>query len=82
MPKVKNAEVKSVQISAKCSDLCFTTLLDEHGETVAYKEGYVPSFMPDDHYGDYIILDIDVETGTIKNWRVPSSKQMIKDLED
>lgn len=31
-------------------------------------EGNVPSFMPGKHYGDYVMLDIDVSTGRIVNW--------------
>jgi len=30
--------------------------------------------MPGDHYGDYLILNIDLETGQITNWRKPSAE--------
>lgn len=36
-------------------------------------ENYVPSFMPGDHFGDYIILDI-AEDGAIANWPHHGSK--------
>ncbi len=71
--KVKKNEeievtVKTVRINAKCSDLCITELIDEKGSSIVECDGYVPGFMPGDHYGDYIILDIDMETGKILNW--------------
>lgn len=28
-------------------------------------------FFPEQHYGDYLIFDIDIETGLIKNWVKP-----------
>jgi hypothetical protein len=34
--------------------------------------------MPGEHYGDYIILDIDIDTGVIKNWKKPT-KEVIKE---
>jgi hypothetical protein len=72
--------VKIISISAKCSDLCFVSARDEKGEVIAERDGYVPNFMPDEHWGDYIILDIDRETGQILNWKVPSSERVLKDL--
>lgn len=38
------------------------------GERVAAKSGYVPGFFPGEHYGDYLLLDIDGE-GRIAGWR-------------
>jgi hypothetical protein len=64
-----------VSISAKCSDLCFVSVEDGKGNLlVDGYDGYVPAFMPDEHYGDYVILDIDVKTGKILNWRKEASK--------
>lgn len=57
-----------LSISAKCSDLYSHTLTKKDGSKVYY-DGYVPSFFPDDHFGDYIILDIDPYTGRILNWK-------------
>ncbi len=42
---------------------CFQN--DEEVHTTV--EDYVPSYMPGNHYGDYVILDID-DSGKIKNW--------------
>lgn len=60
---------KTVKISAKCSDLCFTELLDAKGKTLFSNDGYVPDFFPDEHFGDYVVLEIDLATGKILNWR-------------
>lgn len=69
-------KITTVSISAKCSDLCSTQLKDAAGKTLVDHSGYVPDFMPGEHYGDYVILDIDVATGVIKNWKKPSQKTM------
>lgn len=56
-----------VRISAKCSDLCHTQVIDKDNLIMEH-DGYVPDFMPDEHYGDYVMLDIDASTGKILNW--------------
>ena len=58
-----------VKIVAKCSDLCDTTVVDANGNTIAYHDGYVPEFMPGEHDGDYVMLDIEIKTGRILNWK-------------
>lgn len=65
----------TIQICAKCSDLCSVTLLDQ-GDEIASKDGYVPDFMPGEHYGDYIMLDIDSDTGKILNWKTLTVKAL------
>lgn len=74
---------KPVQVEAKTLKLCIkvrdefeATLVDQDGDTLRLYEGYVPSFMPGEHYGDYLILDIDIDTGTITNWQVPSADEI------
>lgn len=57
-------------IDAKCSDLCTTTVVDNKGTEVFSHDGYVPYFMPGEHYGDYIRLEIDLKSGKILNWKV------------
>jgi hypothetical protein len=42
-------------------------------------DGYVPSWFPNpnvEHYGDYVQLHIDLETGQIINWKRPTQKQL------
>lgn len=74
--EVKVIEVKKVKpgilhLHLKVRDEFTATLYTDDGVIIkGQDEGYVPDFMPDDHYGDYVILDIDVLTGQIKNWNV------------
>ncbi len=68
--------IKTISISAKCSDLCSVMFINEKHETVGERDGYVPDFMPEDHYGDYVMLDIDVETGKILNWNPPTQLEL------
>lgn len=64
---------KIISISAKCSDL-FSANLDD-GRTY---DGYVPDFFPGEHFGDYVRLDIDLETGKILNWKSPTKSELDK----
>jgi len=68
---------KLLRMHLKVSDR-FTASLESATGTVIkdQEDGYVPSFMPGEHYGDYVILDIDIDTGQITNWKTPSSKQV------
>jgi hypothetical protein len=44
------------------------TLTKKDGTQISY-DGYVPSFFPGEHFGDYVMLDIDPYTGKILNWK-------------
>lgn len=66
------------RIVAKCSDLCSVTLLDDQNNPIARHNGYVPDFMPGEHYGDYVEIDIELSTGKILNWKKPSRKDLQK----
>lgn len=71
-------------ITAKTSDNCYAILEDKDGNVLKEHDGYVPNFMPgqhvgeepDSHYGDFIILSIDIETGKILNWKKPTAAQL------
>lgn len=63
---------KIMSISAKCRDLCFIQILNSNNEVLFERDDYVPDWLPGDHYGDYIMLDIDCETGQILNWKQPT----------
>jgi len=76
MINIKNAKV--ARVTAKCSDLCHVLLMDAEGNPVAEHDGYVPDFMPDEHYGDYVMIDIDLKTGKIVNWNQPTAATMAK----
>lgn len=73
--KVK-VNAKTLRIHMKVCDRFECTVNDAEGDQLAEYEGYVPSFMPGEHYGDYLILDIDIDTGQITNWKVPSAKDI------
>ena len=64
-----------LKICGKTSDM-FSATLEVDGKNAGEYEGYVPKFFPGDHYGDYIQLHIDVDTGVIVNWRVPTKKSL------
>lgn len=64
--KQKNAIIR---VTAKCSDLWSHDIIGRDGTIKASYSGYVPSFMPGEHYGDYVMLDIDPYTGLILGWK-------------
>ena len=77
MKKEVEVEAKTLSIYTKCSDRFCASIKDQNGETLFDQDdGYVWGIMPDDHYGDYIILDIDIDTGQITNWQTPSSEEV------
>jgi len=73
-------KIKSVFITAKCSDLCHVNFKDEHGNSIGKRDDYVPSWMPEQHDGDYVEIEIDVSTGTILNWKIPTQKELYNSI--
>ena len=69
-----------IEISAKCSDLFSMGKVDENGNTSWTYDGYVPDFFPDEHFGDYVMLRIDTNTGKILNWKKPNKATIEKYL--
>lgn len=70
--------MKILRISAKCSDMFHASLIED-GRTIREHDGYVPDWFPNPqagHYGDYVEMDIDIETGKIINWKRPTDKQL------
>jgi hypothetical protein len=65
-----------IKITAKCSDMFSATLINAKGNTVGSYDGYVPKWMPGEHYGDYVELNIDAATGKILNWTPPTQAQL------
>lgn len=61
--------MKTITISAKCSDLFSAQLKDSEKGTIKEYVGYVPDFLGPDGYGDYVEMEIDVKTGQILNWK-------------
>jgi len=75
--KEVNVEAKTILVHVKVRDAGSYVLLDDKKETIKeIDDEYVPSFFPGEHYGDYLILDIDIETGKINNWKKPSSEEI------
>jgi hypothetical protein len=69
-----------LKISAKCSDLCFTSYTDKKGN-VTESDSYVPEgigISDEGDCGDYISIDIDMQTGQILNWKPVSDKKVIE----
>jgi len=65
----RNVKAKELRIYCKVVDDFTASLHDENGgEIFAQEDGYVPGFMPGQHYGDYLILNIDLDTGLVTNW--------------
>lgn len=64
----------TLEIYAKCSDLC-TATLKKNGQVLAMHDGYVPEILSSD--GDAIVMEIDLDTGQILNWKPPTSKQIV-----
>lgn len=61
--------MRVISISAKCSDMFSANLLGKE------YNGYVPRWFSSPNVqndGDYVILDIDVDTGKIVNWKKPT----------
>ena len=59
----------------KCCDR-FVANFEIDGKNVKEYDGYVPDFMPETHYGDYVELEIDMDTGQILNWNVPTDSDI------
>lgn len=74
--KTVDVEAKTLKLHLKVRDEFNATILDQDGATIKRYSGYVPGFMPGEHHGDYLFLDIDVDTGTINNWTPPTAKEI------
>lgn len=75
--KVVPVEAKELRIHIKVSDRFTAAIYDQDGNEIGGQDdGYVPDFMPGQHYGDYVILNIDLESGRITNWKTPTVEQV------
>lgn len=73
----KTVEAKTVEVHVKVCDSGSYKLRGKIGEIIAeIDQDYVPGFFPGDHYGDYLLLSIDLETGQILNWKKPSPESV------
>ena len=76
MTKTVPVNVKTLKLHLKVSDRFTCGVYDQDNKELKDYDGYVPDFMPGQHYGDYVILDIDVDSGQITNWKTPSAQKM------
>lgn len=74
--ETRRVDVKTLDVHAHVCDSGTYTLYDTDGKQVAERDDYVPKFFPGQHFGDDIILKIDIETGQILNWKVPTEDQL------
>lgn len=71
------AHAKTIHISLKVSGRFNGKIFDENGNSlIDIEESYVPDFFPGQHYGDYVELEIDLESGMINNWIKPTGEQI------
>lgn len=75
-PEQKQVEVETIRLCLKVRDIFTCTFEDRDGNEVGWYEGYVPDFFPGQHYGDYVELDIDIATGQVTNWRMPTAENV------
>jgi len=71
-----NKKVTTIRMCAKTVDQCNIKYLDEDENFVGERDDYVPDYFPNEHYGDYVEFDIDVATGKILNWVVPTQAEI------
>lgn len=75
--KLVQVNATTFHVHLKLCDSFGGRITDQDGHTLVEKDdGYVPGFFPGNHYGDYVILDIDIDTGMIKNWKKPTKEQL------
>jgi hypothetical protein len=81
---VEISQTKTVPVNAKelrihlkvSNSFCAHIHADSGEELGGQDDGYVPKFMPGEHYGDYVILNIDLDTGQITNWKAPKAEEV------
>ena len=72
----KEVDAHTLRVSLKVSDMFACRLFAKNGTLITEQDsGYVPRLFPGGP-GDYVDLDIDIETGQITNWPKP------EDIED
>ena len=75
--KTVKVNAKTILVHAKVCDSGSYVLKDQDGAVIKEAEqDYVPGFFPGEHYGDYLDLVIDIDTGVIVNWKKPSAQDV------
>ncbi len=73
--------MRTLNVSAKCSDCCFTELHDSEAKIRLSSDGYVPKGLGVGG-GDYIEITIDVDTGKVVGWKPFTNEDAAAVLED
>lgn len=61
----------SIHLFSKVRDGFFYRFLNAERQVLVEQTGdYVPGFMPGEHYGDYVDLEIELTTGKVRGWNV------------
>ena len=77
--KTVTVDAKVLIIHCQVSDKFCGAIYGAEGEVLKeFEDEYVPDFMPGDHFGDYIILRVDIDTGQILNWVKPSEERLME----
>ena len=71
----------TLRIDAKCSDTCWSGIFNSDGKLLREKSGYVPNGLGIGG-GDYVNLEIDLETGQILNWKKPTAEAVREFFEE
>jgi len=79
--KTVEVEAKQIRLCCKICDRFTASVHDQDGEEIFDYEGYVPNFFPGNHYGDYIMLNIDLDTGQITNWKPLTPEDIMRFIE-
>ncbi len=75
--KTVKVQAKELRIYCKVVDNFTASLVDQDGAEICNQQSdYVPFFMPGSHHGDYVILNIDMETGLVTNWGKPDPAEV------
>lgn len=81
MPRINitkpiRVDAKVIEIYLKIRDEFVCTIFDNAGQQLGEYEGYVPNDVVPGEFGDYLHLKIDLDTGQVLNWKVPSAKAL------
>jgi hypothetical protein len=76
------SKIKVLKVCGKTVDACSIIFQNEEGVDVGSRNDYVPNYFPEEHWGDYLDLHIDVETGMILNWKKPTQKELKDSITD
>lgn len=75
--KTVKVDARTIKVHAIVRDGASYTLCDQHGAEICDRdEVYVPGFFPETGGGDYLYLEIEIDTGRILNWKPPTKKQI------